>query len=73
MKNHKKIRFSGAGESYQCGAAEGDTNAVVTMEKTMLMHADLICPDDTFSIDIWPMSMDYAIWVYNQISDIQSG
>ena len=37
------------------------------------MHAVLICPEDTLSTDIWTMTMDYAVWVYNRITDIQSG
>ena len=46
---------------------------VVTMARTMLMHAALRCPDDTFSTDLWPMAMYYAVWVYNQIPYMQSG
>ena len=37
------------------------------------MHAALRCPDDTFSTDLWPMAMDYDVWVYNLIPDMQSG
>ena len=36
------------------------------------MRAALRCPEDTLSTDIWPMAMDYAVWVYNRIPDIQS-
>ena len=39
----------------------------------MLMHTALRCTDDMLSTDIWPMAMDYAVWVYNQIPDTQSG
>ena len=37
------------------------------------MHDALSCPEDTLSTDILPMSMDYSVWVYNQICDMQSG
>ena len=43
------------------------------MEKTTLMHAALRCPEDIFSTALWPMAMDYAVWVYNRIPDMQSG
>ena len=43
------------------------------MARTMLMHAALRCPEDTLSNDIWPMAMDYAVWVYNRTPDMQSG
>ena len=73
LKNQQKIRFSGAGASHQNGAAERATKKVVTMERTMLMHAALKFPEDTFYTDIWKMVMYYAIWVYNRIPDMQSG
>ena len=72
-KNQQKIRFSGAGLSHQNGAAECVIKTVVTMERTMLMQAALRCTEDTFSTDLWPMAMYYAVCVYNQITDMQSG
>ena len=39
----------------------------------MLMHAALRCPEDTLSTDLWPMAMNYAVWVYNRTPDMQSG
>ena len=44
LKKQQKIRFSGAGTSYQNGAADRAINTVVTMERTMFMRAALICP-----------------------------
>ena len=72
LNNQKKIRFSGAGASHHNGAAEGATKTVVTMERNMWMHSARRCPDDTLSVDLWPMAMDYAVWVYNWIPDMQS-
>ena len=46
---------------------------VFTMARAILIHATLRCPEDTFSTDIWPMAMDYSVWVYNRIPDMQSG
>ena len=37
------------------------------------MHAARRCLEDTLSTDLWPMAMDYDIWFYNRIPDIQSG
>ena len=36
------------------------------------MNAAIRCPEDNFPTDLWPMEMDYAVWVYNQIPDMQS-
>ena len=73
MKKQQKIIFSGAGASHQNGAADSDIKTVVTMARTMLMHAALRCSEDTFSTDLWPMAMDYAVWVYNNTPEMQSG
>ena len=61
LKNQQKIRFSGVRASHQNGSAERTAKTLVTMERTMLMHAALRCPEDTFSTDIWTMAMDYAV------------
>ena len=42
------------------------------MSRTMLMHAALRCPEDILSTDLWPMAMDYSVWVYNRTPDMQS-
>ena len=73
LKKQQKIRFSGAGASHQNGAPERAIKAVVTMARTMLMHAALRCPEDTLSTDLCPMAMDYAVCVYNRTPDMQSG
>ena len=52
LKKQQKIIFSGAGTSYQNGSAERTIKTVVTMARTMLMHAALRCPEDTLSTDI---------------------
>ena len=52
FKKQQKIRFSGAGASHQNGAAERAIKTLFTMERTMLMHAALRCPEDTLSTDI---------------------
>ena len=61
LKKQQKIRFIGAGASHQNMAAERAINTVVTMARTMLMHATIRCPEDKLSTDIWTMAMDYAV------------
>ena len=73
LKKYQKIRFSGAGDSHQNGAAKHAIKTVVTTERTMLMHAVLICYDEKLSTDIWPMTMIDVVWVYNRTPDTQSG
>ena len=73
LKNQKNIGFNRAGSSHQNGAAYKSIKTVVTMKKNMLMHAALICPEDTFPTDIWTLAMDYAAWIYNRILGLQFG
>ena len=73
FKKQQKINFSRAGTSHQNGAADCSIKTVVNMERTMLMHAALRCPEDTLYTDIFPMAMYYAVWVYNRTPDMQSG
>ena len=73
MKKQQKIRFSGAGSPHQNGLEERAIKTVFTMERAMLMYAALSCPKDTFPTYLWPMAMDYAVWLYNRIPDMQSG
>ena len=61
LKKQQNIRFSGAGASHKNRTAERAIKTLVIMERTMLMHAALRCPEDTLSTDILPMAMDYAV------------
>ena len=72
LKKQQKIRFNGAGASHQNGSAERAIKTVVNMARTMLTHAALRFPEDTFPTDLWPIAMDYAVWVYNWTPDMQS-
>ena len=73
LKKQQKIRFSGAGDSHQNGAAEHAIKTVVAMARNMLMHAELRCREDSYSTDLWAMAMNVDVWVYNRNRDIQSG
>ena len=55
LKKQQNISFSDAGASHQNVAAERAIKTVVTMARTMLMHAALRCPEDKLSTDLWPM------------------
>ena len=39
----------------------------------MLMHNVIRSHEDTLSTDIRTMEMDYDVWIYNRMPDIQSG
>ena len=72
LKKQQKIRFSGVSASHQNRSAERAIKKVFNMARTILIHAALRFPEDTLSTDIFPITMDYAVWVYNLIPDMQS-
>ena len=43
------------------------------MNITIIIHDALKCPEDTIFTDIWSMEMDYAVWIYNRIPDMNPG
>ena len=70
---NQTIRFSGAGAAHQNGIAERAIKTMVNMARTMLIHADLHSPDGTINMDLWPMAMDHAVWLYNRITRQENG
>ena len=73
MKNQQRINFSETEASHKNREADLAIKTVVTMTRTILIQAALIRPEETLYTDLWPMEMDYAVWVYNSILDMQSG
>ena len=73
LKKQQYIIFIRAVSAHQNGAAERAIKTVVNMTRTMLIHPSLGFPDDTLYTDLWPMAMDYTLWVQNRIPDMQSG
>eukprot|EP00957_Ditylum_brightwellii_P148603 11314042-Ditylum_brightwellii.AAC.1 len=43
------------------------------MARTMLIHAAMRSPSDTITAIHWPMAMDYATWVYNNLPKQDTG
>ena len=70
---NQTIRFSGAGAAHQNGIAERAIKTMVNMARTMLIHADIHSPGGTISMDLWPMAMDHAVWLYNRIPRQENG
>ena len=67
LKTQKNIRFSVVGASNKNGAEERSVKMVGTMERTLFIHAALRYPEEKFSTAVWPMKMDYSVWLYNWI------
>ena len=66
------IRFSGVSAKWQNGAAEGAVRIVVSRARTMMTHSALHWPD-VHDYELWPMAVDYAIHLYNNTPQPDSG
>ena len=66
------IRFSGVGAHHQNGVAEWAIRTVTNMARANMLHATLHWPDRSF-IDLWPLAMSYAVWVYNNLPQHGAG
>jgi hypothetical protein len=60
------LTFSGVGAKFQNGVAERSIGTVSNMARANMVHALLHWPGQNF-IDMWPLAMQYAVWVYNKI------
>eukprot|EP00957_Ditylum_brightwellii_P070883 5387202-Ditylum_brightwellii.AAC.1 len=68
LANKKQsVRLSGAGAVHQNAVAKKVMQTVTVMASTMLIHASMKNPAGTIAANHWPMAMDYATWVYNNI------
>jgi hypothetical protein len=65
-------RYSGVGAHHHNGIAERSIQTISNMARTMMLHAGVRWPDLVDS-SLWPMSMEYATYIYNHTPSIESG
>ena len=73
LKNDQTLSLSGVGAAHQNGVAERAIKTVVSIARTMMLHAAMRSPEGTISAELWPMAMDHATWIYNQIPKYDTG
>lgn len=72
IHSNQKVRFSGSGAAHQNGVAERGILTVVTMARTMLIHAAMR-HGTAIKPEHWPQAMDHAVWLYNRIPRMDTG
>eukprot|EP00804_Cyclotella_cryptica_P011187 CCRYP_007719-RA/>CCRYP_007719-RA protein AED:0.37 eAED:0.29 QI:0/0/0/1/0.5/0.33/3/0/977 len=66
------LRFSGVSAHHQKRVAECAIQTVTNMTRANMLHATLHWPDCSF-IDLWPLTMNYAVWVYKKLPQQGAG
>ena len=73
LESNQVLTLSGVGAAHQNAVAEKAIKTIVNMARTMLLHAALRSPEGTITMDLWPMAMDHASWLYNCIPKQSTG
>lgn len=72
-EGNQDIRFSGVGTGHQNGVSERAIRTITSMARTMMLHSALRSPEGFITADLWPMAMDYAVWIYNHVPSATTG
>lgn len=69
---YQNIDFSGVGAPHQNGVAERNIGTIMSMARTMMLHAAVRWPD-TADSSLWPMAVDYAVYIFNHMPNPTTG
>ena len=71
-KKGQTMKFCGVGAHHQNGVAERSIRTVSEAARTMMLHASLHWPG-TVTLDLWPMAVEYAAYLYNLMPGSSTG
>ena len=69
---YQEIDFSGVGAPHQNGVAERNIGTIMSMARTMMLHAAVRWPE-TADSSLWPMAVDYALYIFNHVPNATTG
>ena len=64
--------FAGVGAHHHNGVAERSIQTIMSMARTVMLHAAIRWPD-TADSSLWPMAVDYAVYIHNHMPNRKSG
>ena len=60
------LDLSGVGAHFQNGKSERHIRTICALARAMMIHSALHWPD-AHNLDQWPMAMDHAVWIWNNL------
>ena len=73
LQNFGQIKqFAGVGAHHHNALAERTIQTIMSMARTMMLHAALRWPD-VADAQLWPMAVDHATYLYNRLPNPTSG
>ena len=72
QKFEQTIRFAGVGAHHHNGIAEKAIQDIMSIARTMLLHAAIHWPDMA-DAQLWPMAVDHAVRLHNHMPDPSTG
>ena len=71
-QRNQTIRYCGVGAHHSNGIAERAIRTISESARSMILHAAIHWPEET-TMDLWPLAMDYAIYLWNRMPRKDSG
>lgn len=72
QRANQSLSFSGVGAHHQNGVAERAIKTIMELARSMLLHAALMW-SDPINEGIWPFAVDHAIYLWNNLPNVDSG
>jgi hypothetical protein len=73
LSDFKQVsHFAGVGAHHHNGVAERNIQTIMSMARTMMLHAAIRWPD-TADTSLWPMAVDYAVYIHNHLPNRKTG
>ena len=66
------IRFAGVGAHHHNGCAERAIQTIMSISRTMMLHAAIHWPEVTDS-SLWPMAVSQAVYIWNHVPSADTG
>ena len=73
LETFAQIRsYAGVGAHHQNGVAERAIQTIMSMARTMMLHASIHWPE-TADPTLWPMAVSHAVFVFNHVPNPSTG